>query len=94
MRTYYVSLYNRDEKLDLRSKKREMKEVLDYLSKSKEQKDVSKAEIISIEQHSMQIEVEETGKNWHKRFGNILANNFGMREFCHQNDSSRLFKWN
>ncbi len=39
-----------------------MKEVLDYLSKSKEQKDVSKAEIISIEQHSMQIEVEETGK--------------------------------
>ena len=93
MRRYYVTLYNQSDHLDLRKKKREIKEVLDYLAFDKNQKDVENVNIISVEKLSIEIEVDETDNNWHKRFGKILANNFGMREFCDPFDTSRLFKW-
>lgn len=93
MRKYYVSLHNQSEHLDLRKKKNEIKEVIEYLSFDRNQRDIKKVSIISIEKRIIELEVEETDNNWHKRFGKILANNFGMREFCDPNDPSRLFKW-
>ncbi len=93
MKTYDVTLHNQSENLDLRQKKNAIKEVLDYLAFDKNQKDIKAVSIISINKENIELEVDEIGNNWHKRFGKILANNFGMREFCDQYDPSRLFKW-
>jgi hypothetical protein len=93
MRKYAVTLHNQSELLDLRNKKKEIREVLDYLSFGKNEREIKQLKLISIEKKIIQLEVEETNNNWHKRFGKILANNFGMRNFCDPNDQSRLFKW-
>ncbi|MCD4769882.1 MAG: hypothetical protein K8R35_06930 [Bacteroidales bacterium] len=90
---YYITLYNKSDKLDLRKKKTAIKEVLEYLVFDKNQKDFKSASILTIEKNYLELEVDETDNNWHMRFGKILANNFGMREFCDPCDSSRLFKW-
>jgi hypothetical protein len=95
LKTYQVSLYNKSTELDLRKKKTDIVNVLNYLSViNRSQKDVTYAKLISIEQHSMVIEVGESETNWHKTFGKTLASNFGMRDFCDPMDKSRLFKWN
>ena len=93
MKTYNVKLYNKSPELDLSKKETDISNVLNYFAViNKYQKDVTYAKLISIDQHSMVIEVEESDTNWHKTFGKTLANNFGMRDFCDLLDKSRLLK--
>ena len=91
MKHYNVKLYNLSEKLDLRKKKKDMEWVINNLVDRR--KDIDSARITIVEKYYFEIEVEESSKNWHKLFGKILANNFGMREYCDSNDPSRLFYW-
>ena len=88
---YKVVLHNKSSKLDLHEKSKHMKDVLNYLIYDR--RDLNQARILGIKQHSIMVEVDEESKNWHSRFGNILANKSGMREYCDSVNPERLFRW-
>ncbi len=93
MKTYNVKLYNNSPELDLREKKTDIIDALHFLSViDRSQRDVTYAKLISIDQHSMVIEVEESNDNWHKKFGKIMKRQ-GMENYCNPLDENSLFNW-
>ena len=93
---YQLTLYNRLSSLDLRTQDKSIGDVIFYiLSQSRQQRayrDVSKIRVLEIRQHDLKIEVNEDATYWHTGVGKLLANNYGMREFCRPR-SSQMFKW-
>lgn len=88
---YSLHLFNTNPNLDLRKKEKEINNVF------KEVKDdkigLSSVQSISIEQHYLTITVKESSDHWHTKIGSKLANEQNMRNFCKENEKSKMFKW-
>ncbi|SMC19813.1 hypothetical protein SAMN02745134_00947 [Clostridium acidisoli DSM 12555] len=56
-------------------------------------RDVKSIKVLGIAHDRITLEVIENGINYHKYFGRILANTYSLRNFCDQNDPSRMFEW-
>lgn len=93
MKTYHLTLYNRSMISKLKAKENVLKLVLKNFVNDKSIPDVTSAKIKDINDSGIIMEVDESGDSWHKKFGKMLANEYLMREYCDQNNPSRLFKW-
>jgi len=90
-RTYSITLLNRDENLNLQIQKNKIYKVLKEIQEEK--KDLIKVTAIDVKHDSIEITVKESGNHWHTKFGNKLANEHNMRQFCKDGEKSKMFKW-
>ena len=88
---YALSLVSRESTLDLRQKRKAIEQVVRDLLEMRS--DLLHCEVSCVNEHDLQLAVDEVGKSWHPLFGKKLANEKNMRQFCHPKDLSRLFTW-
>jgi hypothetical protein len=97
MKHYTLTLYNKSPHLDLTQKRPEIKEVLEFIDNGgktgRSFKDLHHYEISQILKDHIEVNVEESGTSWHPWVGRILANEHGMRKFCHGKNKNHMFKW-
>lgn len=91
MKSYYLNLINKNINLDLIKKTTQIYNCLDALNKMG--KGLISYERIKISKDSIVLTVEEGDKWWHQTFGKNLANDYGMREYCSDRDSAKMFAW-
>ena len=95
--TYTVKLINKNQNLDLRTRRGAVDTVIDNVRRGghsrKAFSDVSAIRVIHVNRQSIQLEVSESGKRWHTALGKGLANKHNMRHFCSESNPNRMFKW-
>jgi hypothetical protein len=95
---YTLTLMNKSCNLDLTQKRLDIEQVfqcIDDGGKSKHSfKDLHRYQALQIRKDHIEVKVHESGKSWHAWVGRILANDHGMREYCHGNNKDSMFKWN
>lgn len=91
MKSYYLNLINKNKNLDLIQKTTRINNCLIEISKMG--KGLISYEINKITAYNIFLTVEEDDKWWHQKFGKLFANNYGMREYCSDRDSSKMFEW-
>lgn len=94
---YSLHLINQDKDLNLLERSFEIKlavqDILNGGVNKKSYKNVTYIKILSINKHSLDLEVLETDTKWHKAIGNILANKYSMRPYCNPKNEHEMFKW-
>ncbi|HEY5536823.1 MAG TPA: hypothetical protein VIL99_18050 [Ignavibacteria bacterium] len=88
---YSLQLCNIDSNLDLRKKQKEIETVFKEVRNDKI--GLSSFQFDVIEQHFLKITVKESSNHWHTKIGSKLANEQNMRNFCKENEKSKMFKW-
>jgi hypothetical protein len=91
IKKYSLQLFNTNQNLDLRKKEKEIFAVFREVIANKI--GLSSVQNISIEQHNVAITVKESSDHWHTKIGSKLANDQNMRNFCKENEKSKMFKW-
>jgi len=91
MKSYYLKLINKNPKLDLIQKTTQINNCLVEIIKMG--KGLISYTINKISKNSIVLTVEEEDKWWHQTFGKLLANVYGMREYCSVRDSAKMFEW-
>jgi hypothetical protein len=98
MKHYTLTLYNKDQNLNLTQKRPDIEQVFRHIHDGGEAKhsfkDLHRYRISQILKDHIEVDVEESGTSWHRWVGRILANDYGMREFCHGEDKRHMFRWN
>jgi len=98
MALYTLTLMNKDPNLDLTQKRLDIKQVLQHIEKGGKAgnsfKDLRCCQSLQIHKDSIEVEVQESGNSWHRWVGRILANEHGMRKYCHGWNKRHMFKWN
>lgn len=88
---YDVTLINRSPQLDLRIESGKIasviRETLDL------RPEVTRCDVVQIDQHGMVLSVEETGTFWHGVIGRKIANDHGMRLYRSPEHLSQMFHW-
>lgn len=88
---YEVTLINLSPYLDLRTGSEKIasviRETLDL------RPEVTRCDVVRIDQHSMVLSVEETGWFWHGVIGRKIANDPRMRHYCSPEHLSQMFRW-
>lgn len=96
-KSYEITLLNKSEVLDLRTKKEEIENGITYILNGGKTttsfKNVRSININTINKSYIVLEVEEENGHWHKHFGKKLKE-IGMEEFCLPYNPNRMFKWN
>lgn len=91
MKSYYLKLINKKSNLDLIKKTTQINNCLDEIIKMG--KGLISYTINKISKNNIILTVEEVDKWWHQTFGKLLANDYGMRDYCSARDSAKMFKW-
>ena len=98
MKHYTITLINKNHSLDLTQKRQEIEEVFELLDNGGKTgnsfEDLHRCQTLQIQRDSIEAQVEESGKSWHRWVGRILANDYGLREYCHGRNKRHMFKWN
>lgn len=98
MKHYTITLINKSPNLDLTQKHLAIEQVLQHIEKGGKAgnsfKDLRRCQILQIHRDRIEVEVWESSNSWHPWVGRILANEHGMREYCHGRNKSHMFKWN
>ncbi|GEM_PF-3820754 len=97
MSIYRLELINPDAGLNLEAKKDAISAVMNYILDGGRDKtsfrEVLAIKIKDILPRSIIIDVQENGCKWHAAVGQRLANDYGMRHFCNQDNSYQMFRW-
>ena len=91
MKSYFLKLINKNSSLDLIQKTTQINNCLDEILKMG--KGLISYTINKISKNSIVLTVSEEDKWWHQTFGKLLANEYGMREYCSARDSAKMFEW-
>lgn len=91
MKSYILKLINKNKNLDLTQKTTEINDCLEEIIRMG--KGLISFKINKISKNSIILTVEEEDKWWHQTFGKLLANDFGMRDYCSERDSTKMFGW-
>lgn len=91
MKTYFLKLINNDTNLDLIQKTTQINNCLVEITNMR--KGLTNFKVNNIHKNSLELIVDEKDKWWHQTFGKLLANEYGMRQFCSQWESSKMFIW-
>lgn len=98
-KTYTLTLVNKDKSLNLAIKGNEIQDVIDNILSGGNTgdafQDVRSIKIIPpIGTHTITLEVDESGDNWHRWFGKKLASDdfANMRNYCDVNDETNMFE--
>ncbi len=91
MKSYYLKLINKNSNLDLTKKTDQINNCLNEIGKMG--KGLISYTINKISKNSIILTVEEEDKWWHQTFGKLLANDYGMRDYCSERDSAKMFEW-
>jgi hypothetical protein len=95
---YTLSLINKSPNLDLIQKRLAIDQVFQHIRNGgvtkRSFKDLQHYQPPQIRKDSIEVDVEEFAKSWHPWVGRILANDHGMRGYCHGTNKDRMFKWN
>lgn len=92
MKSFILKLINKNNNLDLTQKSIQINNCLvEILNMGK---GLISYNINKISKDIIIITVEEKNKWWHQTFGKLLANDYGMREYCSERDSAKMFDWN
>jgi hypothetical protein len=101
LKHYNITLINKSPNLDLTQKCQDIKEVFRYINNGGQTKhrfgSLVRYKKLQIRKSNIDVDVEESSKSsksWHPWVGRILANNYGMRSYCHGKNKHRMFKWN
>ena len=97
MKQYTITLINKSPNLDLTQEHFAIEQVFQHIHNGGKTgnsfKDLHQYEILQIRKSSIEVDVEESDKSWHRWVGRILANDHGMREYCHGMNKRHMFKW-
>lgn len=108
MTIYKLELINKSPNLDLRTKQKQIQNVLNHIlaggkkgnayigvANTKQSHFAGSISIISINQHDLKIDVTEQNTKWHKSVGQLLARSSygGMRNYCNPSNPKQMFKW-
>jgi hypothetical protein len=95
---YTITLINKSPNHDLTKKRLAIEQVFQYILNGgvtkHSFKDLHHCQDLHIHKDNIEVNVHEAGNSWHPWVGRILANDHGMREYCHGTNKSRMFKWN
>ncbi|MCJ7674580.1 MAG: hypothetical protein MUO33_05445 [Sedimentisphaerales bacterium] len=95
---YTLTLINKDRNLDLTQKCLDIEQVFRDIDNGgvtgHSFKDLDRYEALQIRKEHIEVDVQESGTSWHRWVGRILANEHGMREYCHGENKDRMFQWN
>jgi len=95
---YSLTLINKDRNLDLTQKRVDIEQVFRYIDNGGATghrfKDLDRYEALQIRKDQIEVDVQESGKSWHRRVGRILANKYRMRKYCHEKNKHQMFRWN
>jgi len=98
MKHYTITLINKNPNLDLTRKQLDIKQVFQHIedggATKRSFKSMHRCLDLKIRKSNIDVAVEESTKSWHPWVGRILANDHGMRGFCHGTNMARMFKWN
>ena len=98
-KNYRFTLRNRNPNLDLRNKEENIKNAIKYISSGGDGgtafRPVKQIELLGdIKQNSFVLKVvvnDEKYAEWRRQIGRLLANKYGMRDFCDPNDQKKMF---
>jgi hypothetical protein len=97
MKHYTITLISKSPNLDLTEKSQDIKKVfrdIDNGGKTGHSfKDLHYYQDLHIHKDNIEVDVREAGNSWHPWVGRILANDHGMRGYCHGTNKDRMFKW-
>lgn len=95
---YRFTLRNQNPKLDLRAEQEKIKNVINYIGRGGDTgqkfRPVKQIELSDIKHNSFELETvvdDEKYVEWRRQVGRLLANNYGMREFCDPDDQKKMF---
>lgn len=89
---YKLDLINKDENLDLRTKRKEIENAI-RITKAEKIGGIGSCKIVEpIEKYSIVLAVTETKNFWHTKFCSNLANEPSMRVYCKDGDRTKMFK--
>ena len=95
---YTLTLINNSHNLDLTQKSLDIQQVFRYIhnggAPGHSFKDFHHYQALQIRRGHIEVDVRESGKSWHRWVGRILANDRGVREYCHGQSKERMFEWN
>jgi len=91
MKSYFLKLINKNSNLDLTKKAGQINNCLAEIVKMG--KGLISYTVNTINKNSIILTVYEEDKWWHQTFGKLLANEYGMREYCSSRDSTKMFDW-
>ena len=91
MKSYVLKLINKNKNLDLTQKSTEINNCLNEILNKR--KGLNSFKLNKISKDCIILTVKEEDKWWHQTFGKLLANDYGMREFCSDRDSAKMFDW-
>ena len=98
MKHYTITLINKSPNLDLTQKQLDIKKVFQHIedggATKRSFKNLHHCQVLQIRRSNIDVAVEESTKSWHPWVGRILANDHGMRGYCHGTNMARMFKWN
>ena len=91
MKSFILKLINKNNNLDLTQKSTQINNCLDEILNKR--KGLISFNINKISNDFVILTVEEKDKWWHQTFGKLLANDYGMREYCSDRNSAKMFDW-
>ena len=91
MKSFILKLINKNNNLDLTQKSTQINNCLDEILNKR--KGLISFNINKISNDFIILTVEEKDKWWHQTFGKLLANDYGMREYCSDRNSAKMFDW-
>ena len=96
MISYCVELINRNPQLNLTTKRSAIDAVLRRIchgARNSDIKGLHDYRLLHVHRNHLAVAVHESAKSWHRSFGKILANEYGMRTYCDPQNERRLFRW-
>lgn len=91
MKSFILKLINKNNNLDLTQKSTQINNCLDEILNKR--KGLISFNTNKISNDFIILTVEEKDKWWHQTFGKLLANDYGMREYCSDRNSAKMFDW-
>jgi len=91
MISYILKLVNKNKNLDLTKNTTKINDCLEEILRMG--KGLNSYKVNKISNNIIVLTVEEESKWWHQTFGKLLANEYGMREYCSDKDSTKMFEW-
>lgn len=98
MAHYTLTLINKDPNLDLTQRRLDIDQVFRHIHNGGKAghsfKDLHDYRDLQVRKDNIEVDVREAGNSWHRWVGRILANDHGMRQYCHGRSKRHMFKWN
>jgi len=91
MISHVLKLINKNNNLDLTKNTTKINDCLEEILRMG--KGLNSYKVNKISTNIIVLTVEEESKWWHQTFGKLLANEYGMREYCSDKDSTKMFEW-